>query len=342
MQTSVFMTNRSMSSKSDRAPFLLAPVGKDYLWGGQRLNDIFSKGIDMDPLAETWECSTHPDGPSVVASGPYRGMTLKQVLEEHPEFLGTRQRASKGLPILIKLIDARKNLSVQVHPDDAYAESHERGSLGKTEMWYVLDAVEDAKLIYGFYRDMDKETVRKSIQDGTIEKYLQKVPVKKDDVFFIPAGQVHAIGKGALIAEIQQSSNLTYRMYDYGRLDKNGSPRQLHVEKALDVADLKGSKEPRSPMRVLKYQNGRAIELLCRCQYFQVWRMIMNTHRSRQMAEFKTGSNSFQVLLCTEGCGTLWWGQENLNFFSGDCIFIPAGTEGIKMHGRAQLLKVEC
>ncbi len=331
-----------MSLKSDAGPFLLKPVGKDYLWGGQRLNDMFSKGIDMAPLAETWECSTHPDGLSVVASGVYEGRTLKEVLEEHPEFLGTHPDGTDGLPIMVKLIDARLDLSVQVHPDDAYAREQESGSLGKTEMWYVLDAVEDAKLIYGFHRNMTKATVRRRIQDGTIEKYLQKVPIEKDDVFFIPAGQVHAIGKGALIAEIQQSSNLTYRMYDYGRLDKDGKARELHIEKALDVANLKGGTKPVRMMRVLQYHRGWAIEQLCRCRYFQVWRMLVNTKRNRDMAEFGTGANSFQVLLCTEGCGTLLWQGEHLEFFRGDCIFIPAGTEHIRIHGNAQLLKIEC
>lgn len=344
------MISKNMNWKTDapkatilNEPFLLKPVGKDYLWGGHRLNDDFSKEIEMEPLAETWECSTHPDGPSVIASGEFAGKTLLKILEVHPEYLGTHPRTVKELPILIKFIDAKKDLSVQVHPDDAYAFAHENGSLGKSEMWYVLDAAKDAKLVYGFYHDMDKETVRKCITDGTIEKYLQKVPVKKGDVFFIPAGQVHAIGAGALIAEIQESSNLTYRIYDYNRVDKNGNLRELHVEKALDVAHLKGSNEPRQPMRVLHFKNGSASELLCRCRYFQVERMLVNTERCRKMAQLKTGSNSFQVLLCTDGCGVLFWEEgKMLNFYRGDCIFIPANSVPVRIHGQAQLLKVGC
>ncbi|MCC8101189.1 MAG: class I mannose-6-phosphate isomerase [Clostridiales bacterium] len=193
-------------------PFMLSPSGKDYLWGGNRLNEDFAKGIDLFPLAETWECSTHPDGPSMITTGKFAGQTLSNVIKAHPEFLGTHPKAEDGLPILIKFIDDKKDLSVHVHPDDDYAREYENGSLGKSEMWYVLDATKDAKLIYGFYHDMDEETVRKSLADGTIEKYLQKVSVQKDDVFFIPAGQVHAVGAGALIAEIQENSNLTYRL----------------------------------------------------------------------------------------------------------------------------------
>lgn len=335
------MTNENTSWKTK--PFLLKPAGKDYLWGGSRLNDDFSKGIDLEPLAETWECSTHPDGPSLVASGPHMGKLLSEVLREHPEYLGTHPRTKGELPILIKLIDARKDLSVQVHPDDAYAREHENGSLGKTEMWYVLDAAKDAKLIYGFYHDMKKETLKKSLEEGTVEKYLQKVPIHKDDVFYIEAGKVHAIGAGALIAEIQESSNLTYRMYDYNRIDKNGRARELHIDKALDVADLKSSAAPRQPMRVLRYQKGWATELLCRCKYFQVERLLINTERCREMAQFSTGSNSFQVFLCTGGCGALFDGPENaLNFFRGDCIFVPAGTESFRIHGKAQMLRVSC
>lgn len=297
----------------------------------------------MEPLAETWECSTHPSGISTAASGPHKGMQLTQILREHPEYLGSHPKQGDGLPILVKLIDAKKDLSVQVHPDDDYAREMENGALGKTEMWYVLDASRDAKLIYGFHHDISRQDLKKSLEDGTVEKYLQKVPIKKDDVFFIPAGQVHAIGSGCLIAEVQQSSDLTYRMFDYNRLDKDGRPRPLHVEKALDVANLKSSSQPRQPLRVLRFTHGMASELLCRCAYFQVERVLLNTERYRDMGTIQSGPNSFLVLLCTDGCGVLQWdGGSGLPFFKGDCIFVPASSTEIKIHGQAQLLKVGC
>lgn len=339
------MTRKNMNWSSDGAgarPFLLKPAGKDYLWGGSRLRDDFSKELDLTPLAETWECSTHPDGPSLVASGEHAGKRLSEVLKEHPEYAGTHPKTDGGLPILIKFIDARKDLSVQVHPDDEYAAVHEHGSLGKTEMWYVLDAAKDAYLVYGFYQDISREKLERSLREGTVERYLQKVKVHKDDLFYIEPGTVHAIGAGVLIAEIQESSNLTYRMYDYGRLDKNGRPRELHVSRALEVANLRGSRTPRQPMRVLKYRKGCATELLCRCKYFQVERQLINTERCREMADFRTDSNSFQVLLCIGGCGTLFGGGEMLHFFKGDCIFVPADSAALKLHGRAQFLKVRC
>lgn len=330
-----------------RLPFLLFPAGKDYLWGGTRLNDDFSKEIPMKPLAETWECSTHADGPSIVAGGEYVGKTLTELLKEHPEYLGTHPLGHSDLkpgelPVLIKFIDAKENLSVQVHPDDAYAREHENGSLGKTEMWYVLDARAGTQLVYGFRHDMTKELLKESLKNKTVEKYLQKVDVHADDVFYIEAGTVHAIGAGALIAEIQENSNLTYRMYDYDRVGKNGKKRQLHLEKALDVVNLSAAKEPKQPMRVLRYQPGYASESLCRCKYFQVERILINTERCRSLAAVKTDCTSFQALLCVSGCGVLLSDEEDIPFFKGDCIFFPADSAEVKIHGRAQLLKVTC
>lgn len=334
------MTNTNLNLKNK--PFLLRPVGKDYIWGGNRLNTDFNKNIDLSPLAETWECSTHPDGASIVASGEFEGLTLSEVIKQHPEFLGTNAKTDGELPILIKMIDAAKDLSVQVHPDDEYARLHENGSLGKNEMWYVLDAAEGATLIYGFNNDIDINTLKNSLKNGTVEKYLQKVNIHKGDVFFINAGTVHAIGAGALIAEIQQSSNLTYRLYDYDRTDKNGQKRQLHIEKALDVINMKSSASPKQPMRVLKYRKGCASELLCKCKYFKVERWLINTEENDPYIAV-TSSNSFIVGLCTEGIGKLTYGdgeQNSLEFSKGDCIFAPANSVKLNLSGKCEILHV--
>jgi len=320
-------------------PFLLKPSAKDYLWGGTRLNDEFAKGIDMSPLAETWECSTHPDGPSYAASGAFAGRSLTEILKENPHFLGSHPQTRGELPILIKFIDAKQDLSVQVHPDDEYARERENGQQGKTEMWYVLDAGRDTHLVYGLSRSVEKSTLRRAIRQGTLQKYLQRVPVRKDDVFYIESGTVHAVGAGALIAEVQQNSNLTYRLYDYDRTDKYGHKRELHVEKALEVANLKSSKEPRQPLRVLKYRQGAASELLCRCKYFEVYRMLVNTER-RQHVSYRADEMSFRVLLCVKGCGVIRFGEEWLNVYKGDCIFIPADSVEMQIHGQMQFLDV--
>ena len=320
-------------------PFILQPSGKDYLWGGQRLNTEFEKQIDLDPLAETWECSSHPDGPSVVKTGGFKGQTLSKVISDNPQFLGARHSEDKALPILIKFIDAKSDLSVQVHPNDEYAKVYENGQLGKTEMWYVLDATKDARLVYGLKKDCTKEQIRESIEKGKLSNLLQSVKVNKDDLFFIEAGTIHAIGAGCLIAEIQENSNLTYRLYDYDRVGKDGKKRELHIDKSLKVANLKSSSEPKQPLRVLKYRPGVAKELLSRCKYFEVYRMLVNTER-RQSVTYSSDNLSFRVLLCIKGCGVLKFEDQSLEFFKGDCIFVPADSVEIKIHGHAHFLDI--
>ena len=321
-------------------PFLLEPAAKDYLWGGSRLNDDFGKGIALDPLAETWECSTHPDGESCVNGEP-----LSRLLARNPAWLGAHPLQTMGgrpeLPILIKLIDARQDLSVQVHPDDAYALTHE-GSLGKTEMWYVLDAKPGAKLVYGFDQQVSEKRVRRAIRNGSLDMLLNHVAVEKDDLFYIEAGTVHALGAGCLIAEIQESSNLTYRLYDYDRVGRDGKKRPLHIDRAMAVLNFRSSAVPRQPMRVLRYRGGWASELLTRCKYFQVERVLLNTEIRRELVHFRTGPNSFHALLCVDGCGSISGEGFMLNFFKGDCIFVPAESIELRLHGKAQLLNVSC
>ncbi len=331
------MTKKNTNS---REPFLLKPVSKNYLWGGQRLRDDFSKEGSY-PLAETWECSTHPDGESLVASGMYTGQTLSSVIQKHPEILGTRMREQSEFPILIKFIDAKENLSVQVHPDDEYARLHEHGQNGKTEMWYVVDAEEDASLIYGLRHDITASKLKESIKTGTLELFLQKVPIRKNDVFFLRPGTIHAIGAGALIVEVQQNSNITYRLYDYDRIDRNGSKRPLHIDRALEVATLNKSNLPTQPLRILRYQPGYASESLCHCAYFYVERVLINTERHRSMVALKTSSLSFEVLVCIEGCGSVFFHEKKdaIHFIKGDSIFLPADCE-YRVHGMCQLIKV--
>ncbi len=330
---------------SGNIPFLLKPSAKNYLWGGRRLNDDFNKKIDLYPLAETWECSTHPDGQSVVASGPDVGKTLGEVLRLHPEYLGRHplqtMNGKPELPVLIKLIDAARDMSVQVHPDDIYALQHEN-SLGKMEMWYVLAVREGASVVYGFNQDVEVERIQNSLADGTVGKYLNRLPVQKDDVFFVEAGTVHAVGAGVILAEIQENSNLTYRLYDYGRVDRDGKQRDLHVEKALQVMNMQSSALPRQPMRVVRYRKGCSGELLTRCKYFQVERLLLNTDMYQLPVDYKTGSNSFHALLCTEGNGLLSSENFTLIFNKGSCVFVPAESIPLKLYGQAQILDASC
>ncbi len=321
------------------APLLLRPSGKDYLWGGERLKEEYGKDLAISPLAETWECSGHPDGPSYVASGPYRDQTLREVVEEHPDWLGSKCDPDRGFPILIKLIDAAKDLSVQVHPDDDYARTHENGQKGKTEMWYILEASPDAKLVWGFEHKVNEKMLRKNIDRGCLSNDLHYVPVRKGDIFLIEAGTVHAIGAGILLAEIQESSNLTYRLYDYNRIDKNGRKRELHFDKAVKVLNMEPIRHTEQRHRAVHYYYGCSRELLCRCRYFETERI-----RVRKGFSFSVLSSSFQVLLCTEGEGGLETDGSNrpLRFRKGACIFIPAGLGRCHVIGECDLLKVRC
>ncbi|MCQ2533864.1 MAG: class I mannose-6-phosphate isomerase [Clostridia bacterium] len=214
----------------------LKPFCTDYIWGGNKLRTDFGIEYDKERLAEAWVLSCHKDGQSVIDSGEYKGLTLSEYINERTyKVLGTNRDPSGFFPIITKLIDAKENLSIQVHPDNDYA-LNEEGELGKTEMWYIVDAEKDAKIYYGVNRRTDRAEMEQMINDGTFTELLNAVPAKAGDCFFIPAGTIHAICKGVIVAEVQQNSNVTYRVFDYNRTDSNGNKRELHISKALDVA----------------------------------------------------------------------------------------------------------
>ena len=299
--------------------YLLTPACKDYLWGGQRLRTDFGVQSELNPLSEAWVLSCHPDGPSVLANGPEAGLTLQAYLDKAGKAaLGTACKGFENFPILIKLIDAKKDLSIQVHPSDEYALANE-GQYGKTEMWVVLDAEPGASLYYGFDHEVSREEFARRVGDGTLTEVLHKVPVKAGDVFFIPSGTLHAIGAGVVIAEIQQNSNVTYRVFDYGRLGADGKPRQLHVEKALAVTDCR-------PAPALDFG-----EHLGSCRYF-------TTDGHDGAFQGTCDSTSFQALLVTDGAGTLTCGGETQEIKKGQCFFLPAGSGDYRVDGACRTL----
>ena len=221
------------------------PAYKNYLWGGQRLIKNFGMNFDEKILAEAWMLSAHKDGVSLITNGDHAGKSFREYLEaEGLKVLGKNFRV-KNFPILIKFIDAQDNLSVQVHPSDEYAQNFEN-QLGKSEFWYILDAEPDSFIYRGLNRVVTKSEFIKRVNSGTLEEILQKIPVHKGDHFFIPAGTIHSVGRGILLAEIQQNSNLSYRIYDYNRRDADGKLRELHIDKALEVADLKPSDDDKN------------------------------------------------------------------------------------------------
>lgn len=312
----------------------LNPAFKDYLWGGTKLRDEYGKKCDLDKVAESWELSCHKDGCSVVADGEYAGLTLPQYIEKAGKaVLGTDCEKFEYFPILIKLIDAKQNLSVQVHPDNDYAMRVE-GEYGKTEMWYVVDCEPGAGLLYGFKHEISKEEFRRRIEDNTLLEVTNRVEVHPGDVFFIEAGTLHAIGEGILIAEIQQNSNTTYRVYDYGRVGADGKPRQLHIEKAIDVTRLAPATRPCGrPQAKPEAFDGGSVLPLASCDYFTVKEMEVTSH-----AALMADEKSFHSLLLLDGSLTLSMGGEKLEMEKGASVFVPAGSGDYTLTGKGRLI----
>ena len=308
----------------------LQPCGKDYLWGGTRLRDEYGKKIDLTPLAETWECSVHPDGPSVIANGEYRGQTLSSVLKQHPEYLGTKVKNGE-LPVLVKFIDAKQDLSVQVHPDDTYANKHE-GDNGKTEMWYVVESERGAGMYCGFKRKVTKDELADALANGTVTDLLNFIEVKKGDCLFIKSGTVHAICGGVLVYEIQQNSTLTYRLYDYGRVGADGKPRELHIAKALEVTDTQSVCRPNETVRRLS----DGAELLGECRYF-----IAVAYDTSECGGTEVSERSFSAFTCVDGECVLTAGGGSCALGRGDSCFVPAGSGKVRFDGNAVLIEAK-
>lgn len=305
--------------------FKLRPSCKDYIWGGHRLVEEYGKEYEGEILAETWELSCHPDGPSTIVNGAYAGKTLEEYIEEAgKEVLGKNCRRFRDFPILIKFIDAKQNLSIQVHPDNRYALKNE-GQYGKTEMWYVMDAGKDAFLYYGFKKEISKEEFARRIQEDTLLEVLNAVPVQKGDVLFIESGTIHAIGEDILIAEIQQNSNVTYRVYDYGRVGKDGKKRDLHIEKALAVTN-----------RVPLIKSKSSYPHVADCDYFTVDKLNLDGQMMRRMEGY-VSEESFVSILILDGEGTVSCGDE-VTYKKGDSLFLPAGSGTYVIEGSCDAL----
>ena len=304
----------------------LRPSYKDYLWVGHRLVEKYNKEFDCDILAESWELSCHPDGPSYVVNGSYAGKTLQEYIDlEGKKVLGNNCQKFEEFPILAKFIDAKDNLSIQVHPDNEYALKNE-GQYGKTEMWYIMDCEEGAFLYYGFKKEVSKEEFEERIKTDTLLEVLNAVPVQKGDVLFIEAGTIHAIGKGIVIAEIQQNSNVTYRVYDFGRVGKDGKKRELHIDKAVEVTN-----------RVPISRKNTCYPHIASCDYFTVDCLNMD---GKLMSSMKgsVGEESFASILIMEGEGTISCGGETIPYRKGDSFFMSAGSGEYEISGECEVL----
>ena len=310
-------------------PLKLSYIAKSAIWGGNTLKKEWGKLHSGDNIAETWELSVREKEMAKIENGEAKGYTLAEYFEAAGyDAVSPDYRRGDRFPLLVKLIDAAAPLSVQVHPDDGYAERVE-GDSGKTEMWYILSAREGAELICGLREGVSREDYARAVAEGRIESAMNYVRVKAGDCFFIPAGMVHAIGEGILIAEIQQNSDLTYRVYDYDRVGADGKKRELHTEKALDVVRPFTSEE----VAAVRYSEGYSDRFLVNNKYFKVWEQDTATER-----ELTVTQRSFTSILCVEGEGAICFEGERYEIKKGDSYFCPAGMGRLTLCGEARLI----
>lgn len=306
-------------------PLIFAPVFKERVWGGRKLARWFAD-LPAGPIGEAWVLSDHPQGRTAVVNGPLAGQTLSELKARFGTALvGTRGESGKTgeFPLLFKLLDSEADLSVQVHPRDDYA-GLPPGELGKTEMWVVLDAAPGAKAIYGLKEGVTPDSFGAAVEQGQTMDVLQQREVHAGDVLYVPAGTIHALGAGLLVAEIQQSSDTVYRVYDYGRLGLDGKPRELHVEHALAVTDY-GT--PPAPVHPAQPPINRW-EVICQSPYFAVAQGAVRG----QMTQV-TGGDSFQVVMVLEGAGAIAWEGGRAELAAGNTVLVPAGLGAFRLEG---------
>ena len=309
-------------------PIKLVPEFKEIIWGGNKLKTDYNKVSDLNNIAESWELTVRDDGMNIIADGEFAGLTMQEYIDKNGFEVVTNKELDR-FPLLIKFIDAEDNLSIQVHPDDEYGLL-KANSLGKTEMWYVIDAKPGAKLVYGLKPGCDVKSLGEAISNGTVEDQLNYVNVKKGDVFFIPSGLVHAIGAGILLAEIQQNSNITYRVYDYNRLGKDGKPRELHVTDALNVIVNRSEYE----IDKIRYSKGeKTSTCLASCEFFTVDKYDIDGEKV-----FSTNVESFNSVLCLDGNAEITYKNEKFPLVKGDSYFIPANMGDYSIEGKAQVI----
>ena len=300
-------------------PFKLKPIYKDYMWGGQKMITDLHKRTNINPCAEAWEFSCHDAGVSYCDSGEYKGKTIKEIFQLHPEYLGKYVNPNGTAPILIKIIDAKDDLSIQVHPDDDYALKNEN-SMGKSEVWYILDS-DNGHLNIGFKENVNKETIQNALANGDISNYMNHFSVTKGELYPINAGTLHSICSGCLLIEVQENSDLTYRLFDYNRVDNNGNKRPLHIDKALDVLNYN------------KYNKPAQNNVGYSCKYFSLSTIFSPLN-------INTSKDSFVVLICIEGCCSIFYDNEQIVLQYGESIFIPSDSS-IKVDGQASFLRVD-
>ncbi|HAF75741.1 MAG TPA: mannose-6-phosphate isomerase [Maribacter sp.] len=316
-------------------PLKFKPILKERLWGGTKLKEVFGKPIESDITGESWELSTVPGDISVVTNGSLEGKSLQELIDSNgEELLGKSvvERFGKEFPILIKFIDAKQDLSIQLHPNDALAKER-HNSFGKTEMWYIMDADPKAELIVGFNKDVTKEEYAESVANDTLLDLLNYEQVKEGDTFFINTGKIHAIGAGVMLAEIQQTSDVTYRVFDFNRKDKDGNLRELHTDLALDAVDY----EKKDDFKVSYSQEKNEVNTMVDCPYFKT-----NFIELTENLELDTvNRDSFTIFMCVGGEAKISTAEGEVAIKSGETALLPASTQKISLQSTgAKLLEV--
>lgn len=310
-------------------PLFLKPVFQEKIWGGSRLRTVFGFDIPNDKIGEDWAISAHPHGVSVVENGPFKGWKLDDLWKEHKELF--YHPTEPVFPLLIKILDAEDDLSVQVHPDDAYGMAHE-GELGKTECWYIIDAEPGAEIIYGHHAKT-REELAEMIQDSRWDDLLKKVPVKKGDFFYVPSGTIHAIGKGIMILETQQSSDTTYRVYDYDRKDDQGNTRELHIQQSVDVTTVP-AKAPELQIKEIR-QGNSSIVTYVETEFFNVYEWDI-----KGITSFKKQA-PYTLMTVIDGAGELVIGNQTYSLEKGTSAILPSDITEWKVQGELSIIASE-
>ena len=313
-------------------PIQCKPILKDRIWGGQKLKTVLKKDIESETTGESWEISTVPGDISVISNGAFSDKPLDEIIKAFPEqILGTEihKRFGDQFPLLFKYLDAREDLSIQVHPNDALAKKR-HNSFGKTEMWYVMQADEGSRIIVGFKKAASPEEYLKHLKDNTLVDILEQIPVSPGDVFLLETGTVHAIGAGIVVAEIQQTSDITYRIYDFNRKDANGNLRQLHVEESLEAINYEETDAQKVYDRNLNQSNP-----MVDCDYFTTNFLPINGN-----VPIQKDGKSFTVYMCVDGSFDISFSDKRNSFNKGDTVLIPADLKDYELSGTATLLEI--
>ncbi len=314
-------------------PLVFEPVLKDYLWGGTKLEEFYGE-LPLDRVAESWQASCHPKGISIISNGPLKGRKLTEVIEERGSLVVGTEFEGKRYPLLVKVIDADEKLSVQVHPDDRYALFND-GEPGKNEMWYIISAEPGAYIYYGLIEGVTREQFKLSIRNNTVEDYLYKMPVSAGDAIYIPAGTVHAICEGIMLLEVQQNSDTTYRVYDYGRKDENGNPaRPLHIEKALEVIDFSGKRRRKQKGISIQVGSDCKKTILAANRFFaaEVWDVSGSVYAL-------TDRRKFFIYTIIDGSAEFTYRDGKIRVETLKSVLLPPAVEEYEMHGDFKAVK---